>query len=152
MFGRSGGQLKPLARQAVLVEPESEDLVRRSAGCPRSSPSSGPRAFGVQPVKLRVEAAMGTYANAGTRLEGDANRRIYDSEVLLLLQVLLTMVADLDCDYERERDQIGATLMDPDLRDTALEELETRHHERRDPYLQRLRRIGEQLPLGVPSR
>ena len=46
---------------------------------------------------------MVTYANAGTRLEGDANRRIYDSEVLPLLQVLLTMVADLDCDYERER-------------------------------------------------
>src|SRR5215212_7876298 len=108
MFGRSGGQLKPLARQAVLVEPESEDLVRRSAGSPKSSPSSGPRAFGVQPVKLRVEAAMGTYANGGTRLEGDANRRIYDSEVLLLLQVLLTMVADLECDYECERDRRDA--------------------------------------------
>jgi hypothetical protein len=94
---------------------------------------------------------MGTYANGGTRLDGDDGRRIYDSEVLLLLQVLLTMVADLECDYERERDQIGATLMDPDLRDTALDELETRHHERRDPYLQRLRRIEEQLSPGAPS-
>src|SRR5215218_4709331 len=95
---------------------------------------------------------MGTYAKSATHLEADDGRRIYDSEVLPLLQVLLTMVADLDCDYERERDQIGATVMDSVLRDKALKELEKRHHERRDPYLQRLRRIEEQLSPGTQAR
>jgi hypothetical protein len=92
------------------------------------------------------------HANGGTRLEGEADRRIYAAEVLPLLQLLLTIVADLDCEYERERDQIGATVMDPDLRDKALDELETRHQERRDPYLQRLRRIEEQISPWAPSR
>jgi hypothetical protein len=92
---------------------------------------------------------MVTYVKAGTHLDSEANRRICDSEVLPLLQVLLTMVADLECDYARERDRIGGMTMDPDRRDTALEELEKRHHERRDPYLQRLRRIEEQLSPGA---
>jgi hypothetical protein len=62
------------------------------------------------------------------------------------------MVADLDCDYDRERDQIGGTIGDPQLRDKALEDLDKRHQERRDPYLQRLRRIEEQLSPSPPSR
>ena len=95
---------------------------------------------------------MGTYAKSGTRPDGAVDGWIYDSEVLPLLQVLLTMVADLECDYERERDQIGGMTMDPHRRDTALEELEKRHHERRDPYLQRLRRIGEQLSPWAQAR
>ena len=85
-------------------------------------------------------------------MDGEADRGIYDSEALPLLQVLLTMLADLELDYERERDQIGATVTNPDLRDTALDELDKRHRERRDPYLQRLRRIEEQLSPGAPSR
>ena len=95
---------------------------------------------------------MVTYAEGGTRLERDASRRIYAAEVLPLLRLLLTLLADLEFDYEREQEQIGATVMDPDLRDTALDELETRHHERRDPYLQRLRRIEEQPDWHRPAR
>ena len=95
---------------------------------------------------------MGTYATGRTRLDGEADRRIYAAEVLPLLQLLLTMVADLDCEYEREQERIGATIMDPELRDTALAELEKRHQDRRDPYLQRLRRIEEQLSPWAPSR
>ena len=95
---------------------------------------------------------MVTDATGGHRLDGEADRRIYAAEVLPLLQVLLTMVADLECDYARERDRIGGMTMDPDRRDTALEELEKRHHERRDPYLQRLRRIEEQLSPGAQAR
>ena len=48
---------------------------------------------------------MLTYATGRTRLNGEAERRIYASEVLPLLQLLLTMVADLDGDYERERNR-----------------------------------------------
>jgi hypothetical protein len=55
-------------------------------------------------VKLRVEAAMSTYANDGTRLEGETDRRIYASEALPLLQVLLRMLADLNFDCERGRE------------------------------------------------
>ena len=95
---------------------------------------------------------MVTYAEGGTRLERDASRRIYAAEVLPLLRLLLTLLADLEFDYEREQEQVGATVMNPDLRDTALDELDKRHHERRDPYLQRLRRIEEQLSLGAPSQ
>ena len=95
---------------------------------------------------------MFTYADRGTRLDGEADHRIYDSDALPLLRLLLMMLADLDCDYERERDQIGGTISDPDLRDQALEELEKRHQERRDPYLQRLRRIEEQPSPWAPSR
>jgi hypothetical protein len=95
---------------------------------------------------------MWTYANTGPRLENEADRRIYASEVLPLLQLLLTMVADLDCDYERERDQIGGTIGNPQLRDKALKELDKRHQERRNPHLQRLRRIEEQLSPAPQSR
>jgi len=95
---------------------------------------------------------MVTCAEGGTHLAGEVDRRIYAAEVLPLLRLLLTLLADLECEYEREQEQIGATLMNPDLRDTTLEELDKRHQERRDPYLQRLRRIEEQLSPGAPSR
>ena len=85
-------------------------------------------------------------------MESEADRRIYASEVLPLLQLLLTMVADLDCDYERERDQIGGTIRDPQLRDKALQELDKRHQEQRHPHFQRLRRIEEQLSPSPHSR
>jgi hypothetical protein len=97
------------------------------------------------PVKLTVEGAMLTDANDRPRVDGEAARQIYASEVLPLLRLLLTIVADLECDYERERDQIGSTVLDPDLRDKALKELDKTHQERRDPFLQRLRRIEQQL-------
>ena len=84
-------------------------------------------------------------ANDGTRGDSEAARQIYASEVLPLLQLLLTIVADLECDYERERDRIGGTVLDPRLKDKALKELDKTHRERRDPFLQRLRRIEEQL-------
>jgi hypothetical protein len=97
-----------------------------------------------------MKAAMGAYAT--TRLDGEADRRIYDAEVLPLLQLLLTIVADLDCEYEREQERIGVTVMDLHVREKALDDLDKRHQDRRDPYLQRLRRIEEQLSPWASSR
>jgi hypothetical protein len=64
----------------------------------------------------------------------------------------ITTVADLGCDYERERHQIGGTIKDPQLRDKALEALDEKYQERRNPHLQRLRRIEERLSPAPHSR
>ncbi|WP_162820357.1 hypothetical protein [Microvirga calopogonii] len=64
--------------------------------------------------------------------------RIYPSSVQPLLQSLLATLADIDFDYEQERQKLSNTSPDTNLKIRALERLKARHYERRQPYIQQL--------------
>jgi hypothetical protein len=55
-----------------------------------------------------------------------------------LLQSLLATLADLDFDYEKEREKLSNASPDTNIKIRALEKLKNRHRERRDPYIQQL--------------
>ncbi|KFG69969.1 hypothetical protein JH26_07445 [Microvirga sp. BSC39] len=55
-----------------------------------------------------------------------------------MLQSLLATLADLDFNYEKEREKLSNTSPDTTIRIRALEKLKNRHRERREPYIQQL--------------
>jgi len=72
------------------------------------------------------------------RYNGAAPPRVYPSTVQPLLQSLLATLADIDFDYEQERQKLSNNSPDTNLKIRALEKLKTRHYERRQPYIQQL--------------
>jgi hypothetical protein len=48
------------------------------------------------------------------------------------------MLADLDLEYERERDRVSSAAMDSGLKARAIRRLEERYRERREPYIRHL--------------
>jgi hypothetical protein len=64
--------------------------------------------------------------------------RLYSPDIQPLLQALLSALADIDFDYEIERDRLSNTSPDNDLKTKALEKLKARHRARREPYIQQL--------------
>jgi hypothetical protein len=64
--------------------------------------------------------------------------RMYSPTFQPLLQSLLATLADIDFDYEQEREKLSNTSPDANLRIRALEKLKARHYERRQPYIQQL--------------
>ena len=69
---------------------------------------------------------------------GARHPRIYSPAVQPLLQSLLATLADLDFDYEKEREKLSNASPDTNIKIRALEKLKNRHRERRDPYIQQL--------------
>ncbi|MBJ6125806.1 hypothetical protein [Microvirga splendida] len=69
---------------------------------------------------------------------GPHHPRIYSPAFQPLLQSLLATLADLDFDYEKEREKLSNASPDTSIRIRALEKLKTRHRERREPYIQQL--------------
>ncbi|MEE1655020.1 hypothetical protein VB618_02340 [Microvirga sp. CF3062] len=69
---------------------------------------------------------------------GAHHLRIYSPAFQPLLQSLLATLADLDFDYEKEREKLSNTAPDASIKIRALEKLKNRHRERRDPYIQQL--------------
>src|SRR4051794_14780581 len=64
--------------------------------------------------------------------------KIYSPTYQPLLQSLLATLADIDFDYEKEREKLSTTAPDANIKIRALEKLKARHHERREPYIQQL--------------
>jgi len=64
--------------------------------------------------------------------------RIYSPTLQPLMQSLLATLADLDFDYEKEREKLDATSPDSSIKIHAIEKLKTRHRERREPYVRQL--------------
>jgi DNA-binding transcriptional MerR regulator len=64
--------------------------------------------------------------------------RIYSPAFQLLLQSLLATLADLDFDYEQEREKLSSMSPDTAVKSHALKKLKNRHRERREPYVQQL--------------
>jgi hypothetical protein len=69
---------------------------------------------------------------------GAHHPRIYSPAFQPLLQSLLATLADLDFDYEKEREKLSNASPDTNIKIRALEKLKNRHRERRDPYIQQL--------------
>ena len=64
--------------------------------------------------------------------------KIYSPTYQPLLQSLLATLADIDFDYEKERDKLSKNAPDSNIRIRALEKLKARHRERREPYIRQL--------------
>ena len=77
--------------------------------------------------------------------EKEVQYRIYSQEDQVLLQSLLATLANLDFDYERERERINSGTTAPDLKARALRRLEERHRERREPYLRHLTVVQDRV-------
>jgi len=74
-----------------------------------------------------------------------AQPRMYSPDLQPLLQSLLGTLADIDFEYERERDTINDRTMDMNLKIRLLEKLKQHHRERREPYLQQLAILHERI-------
>ena len=72
-------------------------------------------------------------------------QRMYSADLQPLLQALLGTLADIDFEYERERDHIGARTLDMNLKIRLLEKLKQHHRQRREPYLQQLAILQERI-------
>jgi hypothetical protein len=71
--------------------------------------------------------------------------RMYSPDLQPLLQSLLGTLADIDFEYERERDKISSRTIDMNLKIRMLEKLRQHHRERREPYLQQLAILHERI-------
>jgi hypothetical protein len=71
--------------------------------------------------------------------------RIYSPTIQPTLQALLSTLADIDFDYEIERDRVNNTSPDNNLKIKALEKLKARHRERREPYIRQLALLQQRM-------
>jgi len=71
--------------------------------------------------------------------------RMYSPTLQPLLQSLLATLADMDFDYEQEREKVSSTSPDTNIKIRALERLKTRHNERRRPYIQQLAVLQQRM-------
>jgi hypothetical protein len=71
--------------------------------------------------------------------------RMYSPTLQPLLQSLLATLADIDFEYERERDKASKNLGNINLKIQVLERLKAKHRERRAPYIQQLVVLQEQM-------
>ncbi len=78
--------------------------------------------------------------------------RMYSPSLQPLLQSLLSTLADIDYDYESQREKITKNSPDINLRIRILEKLKAQHRERREPYLQQLAILQEQIQNLTNSR
>ena len=72
-------------------------------------------------------------------------RPVYSPDVQPLLQSLLTTLADLDFDYEQERERVNNSTKDPTLKSRLLRKLAERHRARRDPYIRHLAILQDRI-------
>ena len=71
--------------------------------------------------------------------------RFYSPDNEVLLQSMLTTLADLDFAYEQERERVSTSTKDANLRARVLQKLRDQHRERREPYMQHLTMFQEQI-------
>jgi len=71
--------------------------------------------------------------------------RFYSPNNEVLLQSMLTTLADLDLAYEQERERVSRSTQDVNLRARMLQKLRDQHRERRDPYLRHLTALHERI-------
>jgi hypothetical protein len=74
--------------------------------------------------------------------------RMYSPSLQPLLQSLLATLADIDVEYERERDRLSSRTMDGSLKTRVLAKLQQQHRERREPYIQHLTVLQERIRQG----
>ena len=80
--------------------------------------------------------------------------RFYSPDNEVLLQSMLTTLADLDFAYEQERERVSRSTQDVNLRARMLQKLRDQHGERREPYLRHLTVLRERImpPFSAGAR
>jgi len=76
---------------------------------------------------------------------GASLTRIYSPTFQPLLQSLLATLADIDFDYEQEREKLCSNSHNSNTKIRALEKLRARHRERREPYIQQLAILQQRM-------
>jgi hypothetical protein len=71
--------------------------------------------------------------------------RIYSAALQPLLQSLMSTLANMDFEYEQERNRLGADPRDGSLKLRMLQKLKDRHQERRAPYVEQLTLLQERI-------
>ena len=71
--------------------------------------------------------------------------RFYSPDNVVLLQSMLTTLADLDFAYEQERERVSRSTEDVNLRARMLQKLRDHHRERREPYIRHLTVLQERI-------
>ena len=71
--------------------------------------------------------------------------KIYSPSFQPLLQSLLATLADIDFDYEKEREKLSRISPDTVSGTRALERLKARHRERREPYIRQLAALQQRM-------
>jgi hypothetical protein len=69
----------------------------------------------------------------------------YSPDILPLLQSLLAALADIDFEYQKDRETILKSPIEEPLKQRAVATLAKRHNERRDPYLRELDKLERQI-------
>ena len=69
----------------------------------------------------------------------------YSPDILPLLQSLLGALADIDFEYQRDRETILQSPIEEPLKQRAIATLAKRHQERRDPYLREIDKLERQI-------
>jgi hypothetical protein len=75
----------------------------------------------------------------------------YRASILPLMQTMLATLGDLDFAHERELRRIDASSSDAALKAQLRGQLEDRHRERREPYVQQLGALEVRLKAGMPD-
>jgi hypothetical protein len=82
------------------------------------------------------------------RLSSEPSRQppgTYSPDILPLLQSLLAVLADIDFEFQKDRETILKSAIDEPLKQRAIATLAEQHHERRDPYLQEIDKLERQI-------
>jgi hypothetical protein len=69
----------------------------------------------------------------------------YSPDILPLLQSLLAALADIDFEYQKDRETILRSAIEEPLKQRAIATLAKRHRERRDPYLREIDKLERQI-------
>jgi hypothetical protein len=79
----------------------------------------------------------------------NSSPRMYSPSLQPLLQSLLATLANIDFEYERERERLSDRTMDMALKAQVLEKLKREHRERREPYVQQLSVLQDRIWQGL---
>lgn len=69
----------------------------------------------------------------------------YSPDILPLTQSLLRALADIDFEYQKDRETIQTNAIEEPLKQGALATLKERHQERRAPYLREIEKLEKQI-------
>lgn len=69
----------------------------------------------------------------------------YSPDILPLMQSLLRVLADIDFEFQKDRETILKSAIEEPLKRRAIATLAKRHHERRDPYLKEIGKLERQV-------
>jgi len=69
----------------------------------------------------------------------------YSPDILPLTQSLLRALADIDFEYQKDKETILTSAIEEPFKQRAIAALAKRHHERRIPYLQELDKLERQM-------